>query len=79
MGVAEAVVDTEVGGVVIERHGGADIIAQAHGPIEVFIPVGAVAASDITYGATIVAHAEHGFAKAGGGLEFVGQATVAYH
>ena len=79
MGVEGAVVDTEIGGVIGHRHRGANAAADAHGPIEVLSPIGAVAAADVAHSAGIVAFAEQGLAEAGALLELVGEAAVANH
>ena len=79
VGVAEAVVGTEIGGIVCHRHGGANAATQSYGPVEVFVPISAVAATDVADGTAVVVLAQKGLAEAGGGLELVGKAAIANH
>ena len=79
MRVAQTVVGTEIGGIVGQGHGGADAAAQADGPVEVLVPIGAVAAAYVADSAAVVVLAQERFAEAGGGLELVGKTAVAYH
>ena len=79
VGVAEAVVGTEIGCIVGHGHSGADAAAQTHSPIEVFVPIGAVAAADVADGTAIVVLAQEGFAETGVCLELVGETAVANH
>ena len=79
VGVAEAVVGTEIGGIVCHRHGGANAATQSDGPVEVFVPISAVTPSDVADCTAVVVLAQKGLAEAGGGLELVGKAAIAYH
>ena len=77
--VERTVVDTQVAGVVGHRHRGPYRAANTHGPVEVLVPIGAVAATDISHGAAVAILAQQRLAEAGCHLELVGQAAVAYH
>ena len=76
-----AVVDAKVGRNVVHRHGGSNTTraANADSPIEVLVPVGAVAATYVTHSSGVVAFAQQRLTQAGALVKLVGQAAVAYH
>ena len=74
-----AVVDTEMCGIVDHRHRRSYAASHPYGPVEVLTPVGAVAASDVTHGTGIFVFTEQGFSETGTFFELVGEAAVANH
>ena len=82
VGVEQAVVHTEVRGIVGGVHCIADIVADTHFPAEIMRPVSGVCTTDIGGGTGIAFSAQQGFAKTGivgGSVELARQAAVANH
>ena len=79
MSVVHAVVCTEVVAVVGHAHAGTYAATDTYRPVEVFTPVGIVAAADIAYSTGILGLAEQGLAEAHALAVHVGLAAVAYH
>ena len=80
MGMEAAVIGTQIVGVVGHGHICPDVAADTYGPVEVFAPVGDLAAADVANGAAVVVLAQQGLTEAGLFFgEHVGLAAVAYH
>ena len=79
MGVEHVVVGSSIGCVIRERHIGVDVITLPYGPTEILTPIGVVAATDITNGATIVSSAQERLTEAGVSVELAALTAVANH